>query len=269
MDASTFIRSYLHPNRPVLVRGVLSGPSYAPVPWSLQSLTDRFGSYKVPLYDTLFSLHQVSTFGRYVQRYTGDAVTGVPPYLRWYTKQNRQRLLWADDAFRELEPDWRMPSWLPTADYVFPAFPRTQTTVDASRDPFPAKGLFICGTGGRTRLHVDPWASDACLCQVTGTKRMIMFAPEAGEVLSAGEDVVDLDHPDEQRFPRYLEAKPDFDEVLHPGDAVFVPSGWYHTAVALTDSVSITWNFVHATHEDRFNNYLKRAGSDETVQYFL
>jgi hypothetical protein len=51
----------------------------------------------------------------------------------------------------------------------------------------PAKGIFICGSGGRTRLHVDPRVNDACLCQAAGNKRFIMFAPEAGSLLSDGE----------------------------------------------------------------------------------
>jgi hypothetical protein len=52
---------------------------------------------------------------------------------------------------------------------------------------------------------------------------------------------------------------------------VFIPSGWYHSAVALTDSVSITWNFVHRTHEARFARYLNSSASedDPTVSYFL
>jgi hypothetical protein len=159
-----------------------------------------------------------------------------------------------------------MPDWLPDSGYVFP---ETSGPVDAARDRFPGQGLFVCGRGGRTRLHVDPWVSDACLCQTTGRKRVIMFAPEAGDVLEAGGEVVDVDEPDERAFPHWHEAKPDFDEVLHPGDAVFIPAGWYHTAIALDDSVSITWNFVHELHGDRFERYLRAGGAeDPTVAFF-
>ena len=180
--------------------------------------------------------------------------------------QNEQRMPWADAAFAELEPEWGMPDWLPDSDYVFP---RTQRTVNAARDPFPAKGMFVCGRGGRTRLHADPWVSDACLCQATGTKRIMMFRPEAAEVLTAGGAVVDLDQPDERAFPRWHEARPELDEVLDPGDAVFIPAGWYHTAVALEDSVSITWNFVHEMHRSRFERFLRSGGaSDPTVRHF-
>lgn len=265
IDRATFLDRHLLRGRPLLARGALAGWRAAP-PWDLATLAGRFGEQRVPLYDTLFALRGVSTFGRYVAAHTGPAATGVPPYLRWFARQSTARLPWADAAFAALAGEWAMPGWLPESRYLFP---RTSGPVDAARDPFPAKGLFVCGRGGRTRLHVDPWASDACLCQVTGRKRFIMFAPGAGEVLRRGDRMVDLDHPDEAHFPRWREAVPEFDDVLEPGDAVFVPGGWYHTAIALTDSVSITWNFVHAVHEDRFGRYLRGGGAqDPTVAYF-
>lgn len=266
LDLDAFVNDFLLPGRPVLVRGALASWPWEP-PWDFASLTERFGDHRVPLYDTLFALHGYSTFRRYVISHTGDAAAGTPPYLRWFARQSRAHLPWADRAFAELASDWTMPAWLPDADY---AFPRTSGTVTPVRDPFPAKGLFICGRGGRTRLHVDPWASDACLCQAVGSKRVTMFPPAAAALLTSGSAVVDPDDADDQAFPRWREAMPAFDEVLHPGDAVFIPAGWFHSAVALTDSVSITWNFVHRLHEARFTRYLDAGGvTDQTVQYFL
>lgn len=265
LTVDTFVDDFLVPGRPALARGALADWAWRP-PWQLSTLTQRFGRCRVPLYDTLFALRGLSTFGDYVARYTGDAVTGVPPYLRWFARQSPDRLPWADSAFAELERDWAMPEWLPTSGYVFPL---TRGRVDAAHDPFPAKGLFVCGKGGRTRLHADPWQSDACLCQATGDKRVIMFPPEASELLTAEEAVVDLDDPDDSAFPRWRDAQPGFDEVLRPGDAVFIPAGWYHTAIALADSVSITWNFVHEAQATRFQHYLDSAGADDpTVAFF-
>jgi hypothetical protein len=144
-------------------------------------------------------------------------------------------------VFAELAGAWKTPGWLPSSGYVFPYVPGIANVV---RDPFPGKGLFVCGRGGRTRPHADPWLSDACLCQATGEKRMIMSPPG----------------PDDE---------PRFDEILRPGDAAFIPAGWRHTVVALSDSVSITWNFVHQVHRDRFELYLDSGGvNDPAVRYF-
>ncbi|THA23579.1 hypothetical protein E4198_01455 [Streptomyces sp. RKND-216] len=266
LDAEVFLSDHLGPGRPVVVRGALDGWRKPP-PWPLEELARRFGEHEVTLFDTLFALEEVATFAEYVEEHTGAAVEGVPPYLRWFTRQSEEQMMEADAAFTELADEWTMPSWLPRTDYVFPP---TAGPVDASRDPFPARGLFVCGRGGRTRLHVDPWASDACLCQVTGRKRFVMYAPDQGALLSDGDGVVDPDAPDEKRFPRWKDAVPTLDEVLAPGDAIFIPAGWYHTAVALDDSVSLTWNFAHRTHEDRFAAHLRAGGDrDPVVAYFL
>jgi Cupin-like domain len=260
-----FLEEFLVPGRPLVARGALGSWPAAP-PWGLAELTRRFGDAPVPVFDTLFSLQRVSRFADYIAAHTGAAVTGVPPYLRWFTRYSRERLPWADEAFAEFADEWSMPSWLPDSGYLFPL---TRGPVDAARNAFPARGLFVCGTDGRTRLHVDPWASDACLCQVTGSKRFMLFPPAEGALLSDATAIVDLDHPDERRFPLWRQAVPVIDEVLHPGDAIFIPAGWYHTAVAQSDSVSITWNFVHRVHEGRFGAYLRSGGrADPVVSYF-
>jgi hypothetical protein len=265
LSPGQFLEAYLSPGHPVVVRGALSSWAAVP-PWDLAALADRFGDAQVPAYDTLFSLQRVVRFADYIADHTGPSATGTPPYLRWFTRHSKDRLPWADDAFRALAGEWAVPSWLPDAGYIFP---RTRGRADAAHDAFPARGLFICGRGGRTRLHVDPWVSDACQCQVTGTKRFIMFPPSAGRVLAGRSGVVDLDRPDARRFPRWADAAAAVDEVLFPGDAIFIPAGWYHTAVALSDSVSITWNFVHQVHEERFTAYLRAGGAaDPVVSYF-
>jgi hypothetical protein len=261
-----FLGRYLTPGRPVVVRSALAEWNWVP-PWKMSALEMRFGESEVPLFDTLFSLEDVSTLRGYLSAYTGPGVTGIPLYLRWFAKQSDTQELCADKAFADLSDDWSMPSWLPKGDYVFP---RYAGPVDAAHASFPAKGIFICGSGGRTRLHVDPWTSDACLCQATGSKRFIMFPPEAGSLLSDRDGtVVDLDRPDDRRFPRWREAVPVLDEVLAPGDAIYIPAGWYHTAIAVTDSVSITWNFVHRVHAKRFREFLVGGAEDPVVSYFL
>jgi hypothetical protein len=270
LTAAEFLDDHLRPGRPVVVRGTLNGWKVPP-PWDLASLRERFGDYEVPLFDTLFELEELVTFADYVDTHTGtgqDGGTSIPPYLRWFTRQRQDQTITADDAFEQLADDWAMPSWLPEDDYVFPP---ADGRLDPTRDLFPAKGLFVCGTGGRTRLHVDPWASDACLCQAAGDKRFIMYPPETGALLTDGEGgTVDLDDPDDARFPRWREAVPVLDEVLSPGDAIFIPQGWYHTAVALQDSVSLTWNFTHRVHQERFEAYVRSGGdADPVVSYFI
>jgi hypothetical protein len=61
LPAGRFFDEFLTPNRPVILRNALAGWVAAP-PWDLASLAARFGAYRVPLYDTLFSLQKVARF---------------------------------------------------------------------------------------------------------------------------------------------------------------------------------------------------------------
>jgi hypothetical protein len=266
LDTATFVRDHLGPGRPLIVRGALDDSPWAP-PWDLSTLAERFGDRPVTLTGSRFSITRITTLRKYIERHTGDQVTDEPPYVRWFVRQDTGRRPWADDVFGQLADDWVVPEWLPDRDYVFPP---TTGTVEVARHPFPAKGLFICGRGGRTRMHSDPWATDACLCQLTGRKRLIMYPPGVNGVEVAGGTLISGSGLNEIEDPRWGDVKPEIDEVLEPGDILYIPAGWYHTAVALDDSVSITWNFVHRTHQDRFEAFLESGGSaDPTVRYFL
>ncbi|WP_179167209.1 cupin-like domain-containing protein [Streptomyces sp. 13-12-16] len=267
IDQNEFIKSYLSKNKPLVSRGCFPGAEQPDSPWNLDLLARRFGNCHVPVFDSLFEMQQTVKFSDYASTIHDERSDEEPvPYMRWYARQRHFQMIRADKAFAEMADSWAAPSWLPSENYVFPPIERN---ADPVRDSFPAKGIFVCAAGGRTRLHVDPWASDAVLCQAFGEKRFVMYPPSAAEFLSDGESVIDLEHPDNVRFPRWRSISPTVAVTLSPGDAIFIPSGWFHAAVALTPSVSVTWNFVHEVNADRFAAYLEAGGStDPTVRYF-
>ena len=136
--------------------------------------------------------------------------------------------------------------------------PDSTVVVDGLEEGFPALGRFIDQLRpsiptplkhasasfymGRaqteTRVHYDH--QEVLIHQIEGRKRWL-YAP--------CEDVVwpDRPHfgpgalrgPEGVQFPQDLST---FHEViLEPGDALFLPRGWWHQSLALTDSHSITW----------------------------
>lgn len=93
--------------------------------------------------------------------------------------------------------------------------------------------------GNRTTVaaHYDVFDNIACVC--AGRRRFTVFPPEQLENLyigpidftPAGQSIslVDLKDPDFDKYPRFAEAlKHSQSTVLEPGDAIFIPSMWWH-----------------------------------------
>ncbi len=93
------------------------------------------------------------------------------------------------------------------------------------------------GNQHRVAAHYDVLENIAVVG--AGRRRFILFPPEqlpnlyVGPIdfTPAGQPVsmVDLEHPDKERFPRFEEAIAHGKQaVLEPGDAIFIPSMWWH-----------------------------------------
>jgi len=93
--------------------------------------------------------------------------------------------------------------------------------------------------GNRTRIAAHQDVPDNIACVVAGRRRVTLFPPDqlrnlyigpldftpAGQAIS----LVDLAAPDLQRFPRFAEAMRHAQVAeLGPGDAVLIPSMWWH-----------------------------------------
>ena len=107
------------------------------------------------------------------------------------------------------------------------------------------------GTQSVAATHFD--IPQNLACNVFGRRRFTLFPPEQIENLyigpidftPAGQPVslVDVNEPDLTRFPKYRIAEQNAYQVtLEPGDALFIPSMWWHNVEALT-SVNLLINY--------------------------
>jgi len=109
--------------------------------------------------------------------------------------------------------------------------------------PDPLASIWI---GNRTRVPAHQDVPDNLACVVAGRRRVTLFPPHqlsnlyigpldftpAGQAIS----LVDFEAPDFERFPRFTEALAHAQVAeLGPGDAVFIPSMWWHYMQALED----------------------------------
>lgn len=262
-----FVEQYVRPNRPVIVTGAMDGWP-ARERWTPDYLADQVGDIEVQVYDDLFGLKDVMPLSDYL-----DTRFGLPQdaasteYVRGYSRLKAVDFFWADEAFERLRDDWATPGFLPQEGFLVPQGP-----APAERALFPYRGLFISSRGCRTRLHRDPWTTSAVLCQFHGRKQLLMYAPDQAPHLVNGDGFADVEAPDLQRFPSFHEARLAHRDVLEPGEVLFIPGGWLHHVTTLSDSISVTWNFLHESGREGLCRFLDEHPDDpeiDVMRFFL
>lgn len=136
-----------------------------------------------------------------------------------------------------------------------PCFYVGSTTVDTCLPGFRAHNDLDVGTpdplvsvwlGNRSRIAAHYDLPDNVACVMAGHRRFTLFPPEQLPNLYVGPldftpagqpvSLVDLKAPDLARFPRFAQALEHGQEaVLGPGDALYIPSMWWHSVEALDD----------------------------------
>ena len=107
-------------------------------------------------------------------------------------------------------------------------------------------------------LHYDVMAN--VLCQVRGRKRLLLYPPSDVSFLGfnpgASSSSMDVFNPDPAARRSMVSTHP-YEAILEPGDILFIPPMWVHTA-APTDGMSIAVNIFFRNMQN--NSYA--AGRD-------
>jgi len=99
--------------------------------------------------------------------------------------------------------------------------------------------------GNKTRISAHYDFPDNIACVVAGRRRFTLFPPEQIKNLYVGPidrtpsgqaiSLVDFSNPDFERFPKFADAlKAARTYELEPGDAIFIPSMWWHHVESLS-----------------------------------
>jgi len=132
---------------------------------------------------------------------------------------------------------------------IFRAFPQLKEDVDFSiLNQHKLKNTvagWIGPAGTVTGYHVD-WG-DNVLAQVCGRKEVRLVAPKESKYMYTSprfdqgttSSLVDVDNFDAERFPLFEKAK-QYRVVIHPGEMLFIPRGWWHYVRSLDKSISVS-----------------------------
>lgn len=108
--------------------------------------------------------------------------------------------------------------------------------------------IFFGGPGGKfPYLHYDIMRLHAWITQLHGDKEFTLYAPDQEPYLYVNPDVPwqsgirNHHNPDFQRYPLLRQARAQ-KVVIGPGDTLFLPCGWWHTARSLTLTISVAFD---------------------------
>jgi len=102
--------------------------------------------------------------------------------------------------------------------------------------------LWVGPAGTVTPLPHD--TSTGLVCQVFGRKRVLLYPRSevalTDDLRDAVYSPVDAERPDLAAFPAFADMQP-VEVVLSPGEALFIPVGWFHHVRALEPSINLTF----------------------------
>lgn len=148
--------------------------------------------------------------------------------------------------------DYKVPSYFPYDLFEL---------VGEKRRP-PYRWFLVGPERSGTTIHIDPLGTSAWNTLISGRKRWILFPPGLAKRFVKGIEMIQKGEDDEavnyfmDIYPRmkekYLKVSNTmnipleyrglfaYECIQEPGDTIFVPSGWWHTVLNLTDTVAIT-----------------------------
>jgi len=227
-----YVREYIRPLNPVIITDGIEHWA-ARKKWTLDFFKEQHGG--LPLTVDGRQL----TMATLIDEVKASTPERPAPYLRNHLIKNLPEELQLDV---QPMPECVSPNWF------------DNRLIKTWKD-FTYVELYIGGTGAKFPvLHYDGLHTHAFLMQLEGVKEYVAFPPSQAPLMYAGQGerenksaVDNIEAPDMTRFPKFSGAS-GFRFKLYPGETLFVPSGWWHTARILSPSITVSINGANAAN---------------------
>lgn len=231
-----FARQYLYANKPVIITDAIRNWK-ALCKWTPDFFRARYGSKEVTIDDKRY---KVAEFIELVLQSNKDHPA---PYLR---NQVIARLFPDQLQDIDLHLKYCTPNWLNGR------FFRASTNQIMHR--CSAAEIYIGGEGASFPcLHFDGMHTHAFINQIFGRKQFIAYSPDQTSNMYPSDqfpnisNVPNVEQPDLTKFPLLANTVP-IKFFLEPGETLFIPSGWWHTAKILNPSISVSVNVANSSN---------------------
>ncbi len=207
LTRETFAREHLEPRIPVILVDLMAHWP-ARTKWTMEFFKQEYGHLRVPVFSD-----NVSKPGKNYM--APDKVIPFREFLEAIEQGPTNIRMFLFNIFKhapELCNDFAIP-----------------TIMDGFIRDFPF--MFFGGEGSRVALHYDIDLSHVFLNQFHGRKRVVLFPPDQSKNIYQHPftvaSYIDVNQPDYQRFPALRQVQ-GYEAVLHPGETLFMPSGYWH-----------------------------------------
>ncbi|SEM97642.1 Cupin-like domain-containing protein [bacterium A37T11] len=118
--------------------------------------------------------------------------------------------------------------------------------------------IFWGGEGSSTRNHYDIDMSHVFITQYKGIKRVWLFPLEQSVLLYKlpfnFHSIANIKNPDYEKFPA-LKLLDGYEAEIHPGDTLYMPSGWWHYIQYVTEGYSISVRALPSSPMDKWRGF--------------
>jgi histone arginine demethylase JMJD6 len=119
--------------------------------------------------------------------------------------------------------------------------------------------LFFGGKGcSFPYVHIDHLWVNTQITQIIGDKEFFLYPPDQTPYMypkpeNRRDSAVDIHDPDYTKFPLFKNARA-LRVVVHPGESIFMPSGWWHTTYIHNFNLSYALDHLNSRNWNAFMN---------------
>ena len=124
----------------------------------------------------------------------------------------------------------------------------------------PHRWVLIGSKWSGTTIHTDPLGTSAWNASLAGYKYWVLFPPGTDAKTVKGKHLMKKGEDNEAIqyfhliYPRIIESgnfEKTYEFIQRPGDTVFIPGGWWHAVLNLSDTIAVTQNYCNWGNFDR------------------